>query len=30
LQKLPIIGDHFVKEVPPSDNVRIWVSLVSK
>jgi hypothetical protein len=22
LQKIPIIGDHFVKEIPPSDNVR--------
>jgi hypothetical protein len=21
-QKIPIIGQHFVKEVPPSDNVR--------
>jgi hypothetical protein len=22
MQKLPLIGDHFVKEIPPSDNVR--------
>lgn len=21
MQKLPIIGDYFVKEIPPSDNV---------
>jgi predicted permease len=21
-QKIPIIGDHYVKEIPPSDNVR--------
>lgn len=21
LQKIPIIGDHFIKEIPPSDNV---------
>ncbi|KAL8735161.1 MAG: hypothetical protein Q9166_001037 [cf. Caloplaca sp. 2 TL-2023] len=23
MQKLPFIGDHFVKEIPPSDNVSI-------
>ncbi|TVY14232.1 hypothetical protein LARI1_G006561 [Lachnellula arida] len=23
--KLPVIGDHFVKEIPASDNVRIWI-----
>jgi len=25
LQKIPIIGDHFVKEIPPSDNVRLYL-----
>ncbi|TVY25372.1 hypothetical protein LHYA1_G006585 [Lachnellula hyalina] len=23
--KLPVIGDHFVREIPASDNVRTWV-----
>jgi hypothetical protein len=22
MQKIPVIGDHFVKEIPPEDNVR--------
>jgi hypothetical protein len=22
LQKIPIIGDHYIKEIPASDNVR--------
>jgi Ubiquinol-cytochrome-c reductase complex subunit (QCR10) len=29
LQKIPIIGDHFVKEIPPSDNVRLSPRLPS-
>lgn len=29
LQKIPIIGDHFVKEIPPSDNVRPFLLLSS-
>jgi hypothetical protein len=29
LQKIPIIGDHFVKEIPPSDNVRPSLRLSS-
>lgn len=31
LQKLPIIGEYWVKEVPPSDNVRvIFIKLLQR
>ncbi|KAL8810028.1 MAG: hypothetical protein Q9223_007837 [Gallowayella weberi] len=26
MQKLPVVGDYFVREIPPSDNVSILIS----